>query len=102
MSCRASGSTRIAWTVPPLDLHLFAAKIANANRDRRNALANRATEAANLIAAGNSAGAIGELSSLLEKIDGAPPPPDWKLDSIEKTAVADEVRLLIELLALLE
>ena len=46
-------------------------------------------------------GAIDKLSSLLDKIDGASPPPDWMEDSPEKTALANEVSSLIALLELL-
>ncbi len=79
---------------------LFNGPNDNANRGRRNALANRATDAANAIAAGDLQGAIDELTSLLEKIDGQSPPPDWMHDSTEKTALADDVELLISLLEL--
>ena len=43
-------------------------------------------------------GAIDELTSLLEKIDGQEPPPDWMDDSPEKTDLAASVSLLIMLL----
>lgn len=79
---------------------MFSGKNNNANKGRRGALANRATEAANLIAAGDIQGAIDKLSSLLAKIDGEPSPPDWMEDSPVKTALAEEVRLLISLLVL--
>lgn len=85
----------------PIDLGEFTGPNNNAVEGRRNALSNRATEAANLIAAGDFDGAIDKLSSLLDKIDGLSPPPDWMDDSPEKTALADEVKLLIDLLVLL-
>jgi hypothetical protein len=43
-------------------------------------------------------GAIESLTSLLDKIDGDTPTPDWMYDSAEKTALADEIDLLIALL----
>jgi len=81
-----------------LNLSLFNGPNSNANKGRRTALANRATEAANRIAEGDYDGAILVLESLLEKIDDLMPPPDWISSSPEKTALAEEVRLLIALL----
>ena len=77
-------------------------------------MVHRATEAANKIAAAAAAAAAGddplhdqliqeaidELTSLLEKIDGQTPPPDWIDESTEKTALEVQVRLLIILLVL--
>lgn len=102
--------------IPALDLSQFTGPNANANKVRRGALANKAANAANHIAAGNYAQAIAELESLLEKIDGDTPPPDWMDDSQPDTsdidgdgnttesarqALEDQVRLLIDLLELL-
>jgi hypothetical protein len=91
---------KTATDIQNLDLSVFNGPNANANKGRRNALANRAIEAANAIAAGNITGAIDALTSLLEKIDGQSPPPDWIDDSPEKAALANEVSLLISLLRL--
>lgn len=88
----------IAVDINGLALGLFTGPNANANLGQRNALANRATDAANAIAAGNIQGAIEALTSLLEKIDGQSPPPDWLVDSPEKTALTQEVSVLISLL----
>lgn len=93
--CRELASIEI----PGLALDAFDAPNANAAEGRRNALANRAAEAANALAAGDEATAIAELESLLEKIDGVTPPPDWMTDSPERAALAGEVWLLIDLLA---
>ncbi|MCH8880058.1 MAG: thrombospondin type 3 repeat-containing protein [Planctomycetes bacterium] len=95
-SSRELGTTAI----PALELSLFSGKNNNANKGRRGAQANRATEAGNLIAAGDFQGAIDKLDSLLKKIDGEPSPPDWMEDSPEKTALAEDVGLLISLLEL--
>ncbi len=95
-SSRELGTTAI----PALELSLFSGKNNNANKGRRGALANRATEASNLIATGDIQGAIDKLRSLLAKIDGEPSPPDWMDDSPEKTALAEEVAVLISLLEL--
>ena len=86
--------------IQPLAPELFNGSNDNVNDGRRNALANRATDAANAIAAGDIAGAIESLESLLAKIDGQSPPPDWMDDSPEKTALAVDVVLLIALLLL--
>ncbi len=81
-----------------LSLSLFNGPNNNANKGRRNALANRATQAANCIGVGDYQCAIDQLESLLEKIDGLTPPPDWMDESPEKEALRDEVELLIALL----
>jgi len=79
-------------------LERFNAPNANANNGRRNALANRATAAANATAAGDYAAALAELQSLLEKVDGFAPPPDWMDDSAQKLAIAAATQWLVQLL----
>jgi hypothetical protein len=94
-------STRTMATseLPAVELYFFTGPTANAQAGRRNALINRAANAANAIAAGDYVQAIRELESLLDKIDGVTPPPDWILDdSWEKWYLADRVHLLITLL----
>jgi hypothetical protein len=81
-----------------LDLDLLTGPNNNANKGRRNSLANRSAKAANFIAKGEIQNAIDSLTSLLLKIDGESPPPDWMDDSPEKTALFEEVSLQIELL----
>ena len=81
-----------------MDLSLFNGPNDNANAGRRNSLANRARGAANKIAAGDFDGAINKLTSLLQKVDGQSPPPDWINESPQKTALADDLNLLILLL----
>jgi FG-GAP repeat/Bacterial TSP3 repeat len=87
--------------IPVLPLPLVVAPNANARAGRINALANKAGAAANAIAIEDYALAIVELQGLLEKIDGLTPPPDWMVDSPEKSMLADEVRLYIALLELM-
>jgi len=102
-----------AESVETIDLGTFTGPNTNADKGRRNALGNRASEAANCIAAGDILCAIAELESLLEKVDGESPPPDWTddseadvsdLDGDENTeesarqALEDQVNLLILLL----
>ena len=96
-----------------LDLGLFNGPNLNANRGRRNALANRARGAEKAIAAGDFVTAIDKLGSLLEKIDGQSPPKDWMDDQIiddetgqlvpntAKTDLAIETQILIDLLVIL-
>ena len=90
--------------------------IGTPSRRGRNSVAKRAQEASNAFAAGNYAQAITELESLLDKIDGDSPPPDWMDDAqpdaadidgdgdtseSARQALEDQVRLLIELLGFL-
>ncbi|MEE8061177.1 MAG: FG-GAP repeat protein [Gemmatimonadales bacterium] len=80
--------------IQTLDPGLFNGPNDNANKGRRNALANRACNAANRIADGQIDAAIALLDSLLDKVDGADPPPDWMDPSPEKSALAVQVTLL--------
>ena len=57
---------------------------------------NRVLSASILADAGDIQGAIDELTSFLEKVDGQSPPPDWMGTSDEKTAVFMQVTDLIE------
>jgi len=81
-------------------LAVFDAPNNNAAKGRRNSLANRAAAAANAIADGSIQQAIDILTSLLAKVDGVTPPPDWLVDSAEKTEMANDVSQLISLLQL--
>jgi hypothetical protein len=94
-----AATRQLSSDVLALNLSLLNGPNANANKGRRTALANRASDAANLIAQGNYAAATAELNSLLDKIDDEMPPPDWMSSSPAKTALANEVRLMIDLLA---
>ena len=85
----------LADVILTLDLSLFNGPNNNANRGRRNALANRAADAANALAANDIATAIDEMSSLLDKIDGQSRPPDWMAATQDKADLADDVRALI-------
>jgi hypothetical protein len=55
---------------------------------------------ANALAEGDALDALDQLQSLSAKVDGDPTPPDWMIDSPEKVALADEVRVLVWLLGL--
>ncbi len=59
--------------------------------------ANRVRAAANAIAQGNLSGGTAILTRVLELIDGASPPADWVVDSPQKTAVASDLAMLINL-----
>lgn len=79
---------------------VFNGPNANCNTGRRNSLASRVNEAANAIAAGDTQSAIALLTCVLTKVDGEEPPADWMDDSPEKTALYDEIILLLSLLGL--
>ena len=92
----------MAADIGALDLDLFTGANANANEGLRNASANRAMTAASMVSrwcrgenGASIQGAINKLDSLLDKIDGDTPTPDWMSDSPEKTALADQVRFLL-------
>lgn len=87
-------------TVLNLSLSLFDAPNNNARAGRRNAMSNKLTSAANKVASGDRFGAIDDLTSLLQKLDGDPSPPDWMVDGTAKDALRDEILLLIALLSI--
>ncbi|MFN7925422.1 MAG: hypothetical protein U0Q16_35310 [Bryobacteraceae bacterium] len=90
-----------ARAIETLDVGLFNGPNAQTNAGRRNALANRASEAAAFVAVGNLPAAQDELQSLLQKVDGIAPPPDWMNDSPEKRALAFRVSQLITWIAMM-
>jgi hypothetical protein len=73
----------------------FSAPSASAARGRRNAPSSKIVEAANLTAFGNYQGAIGDLTSLLLRLDDDPTPPDWMLPSSERDQLAIDIDNLI-------
>lgn len=72
----------------------------NANRGRRNSLANRVLIAANALALGEEEIALALLFSVLRRIDDQSPPKDWMVPSPEKDALREDVELLISLILL--
>jgi hypothetical protein len=75
----------------------FEAPNANAQRGRRNALANQLQSAANAIEAGNLEEALSILEHVLARLDDDPAPPDVMEDGIAKDALRQEVETLIAL-----
>lgn len=86
----------LAVTIRALDLGLFSGPNDKANKGQRKSLANRVTKAADALALGDIAGAIDSLDSLLDRIDGQTPPPDWMENSPEQEALAIAVEELID------
>lgn len=72
----------------------------NANRGRRNSLANRVRNAANALTLGDEETALDLLFSVLERIDDQSPPKDWMDPSPERDALREDVELLISLILL--
>jgi hypothetical protein len=73
-----------------------------AQAGRRTAMANRVLEATDAVLDDDFQGAIELLESLLVKIDGVTPPPDWLVDGSERGALAAQVEeILVALEALL-
>ncbi|MBD3673410.1 MAG: hypothetical protein HUJ26_07775 [Planctomycetaceae bacterium] len=87
---------QLAADILDTDTIFFSGKNHNVASGRRNAMANKATAAANAVAAGDVESALDSLISLLDKLDGNPSPADWMYDSDAKDAAAHEVELLIE------
>ena len=81
-----------------LDLDLFAGGGDFAKRLRRTILGGVTSFAAILTDLGYYDLAAAYLDLVYDRIDGASPPADWMVDSPEKTALADEIDLLINLL----
>lgn len=89
-----------ATGVMALGLSVFDAPNNNAKAGRRNAISNKLSSAANMVADGDLQGAIDELTSLLQKLDGEPSPPDWMVDGPDKDALRAEIELIIALLGI--
>jgi predicted outer membrane repeat protein len=83
-----------------LDLDLFHGFLNFFKKHRQNALAHWMNRAARMIARDNISIAILWLKWVRYRIDGVSPPPDWIIDSAEKTDLLDEINLLIDLLEL--
>jgi predicted outer membrane repeat protein len=90
----------ISYEILQLDLDLFKGFLNVFKKHRRNAMAHWANRAARMIARENYDCAILWLKIIRWKIDGVSPPPDWVIDSAEKTELLDEINLLIDLLEL--
>lgn len=91
---------RLADDIRALDPGVFTGPNSNANRGRRNALANRATAAANQVRRENFAEAINILNNLLSFADGQEPPPDWVVEP-QRSDIASRTTLLITILEFL-
>ncbi len=89
-----------ADAIGALDLGLFNGPNNNANKGRRNSLANRIRNAANALSDGDEATALDLLQGVLEKVDDVSPPPDWMDPSPEKTALRQDLEALIVLILL--
>lgn len=89
----------VANTINALDLSLFTGPNANANEGRQNSLANRLRNAAKSLAHGDEPQAVDLLQGILEKIDGMKPEADWIADSPEKSALSEEIQLILGLLS---
>ena len=70
----------------------------NANKGRRNSLANRIRNAAKDIRRGDYDSAMDKLDGALAKVDGIEPEPDWMHAGPAQQELADELVLLIGLL----
>lgn len=85
-------------SVDILGLADFSGPNNNANKGRRNALANRIRNAAKDIRRGDYDSAMDKLDSALAKVDGVEPEPDWMHAGPAQQELADELVLLIGLL----
>jgi parallel beta-helix repeat protein len=90
----------ISYEILQIDLDLFKGFLNVFKKHRQNAMAHWANRAARNIARENYDVAILWLKIIQRKVDGVSPPPDWMIDSAEKTELLDEINLLIDLLEL--
>jgi hypothetical protein len=82
-----------------LDLSLFDAKNDNARSGQRNALANKVCAAANAVRDGLFAEAADKLQQdVMSKLDGAPSPPDFMRDTLDKVELRTDLLLILSLL----
>ena len=85
----------VCQSIQDLDLSLFNGANENANAGRRNSLAARCSNAANAIAEDDVESAVALLETVVQKVDGQSPPHDWMDDSPEKTAIAEDIAVLL-------
>jgi hypothetical protein len=76
----------------------FDAPNNNAAKGRRNALCNKVMAAANAVADEDFGSAIDGLSSLLDKLDDQPDPPDWMHPGVARDDIRDEISGTIAIL----
>jgi len=88
----------IANDVTEIPAASFTGPNANAERGRRNALANRLQAAANHIEDGDFEEALAILEHVRELVDGDPSPPDVMDPGSDKDMVRDQIDTLIALL----
>ncbi|MDY7109762.1 MAG: hypothetical protein SYC29_14090 [Planctomycetota bacterium] len=89
----------VSTDIRGLDLPLFTGPSDFSKRVRRTILSGLTSFAAMLIEFGYDDFASVYLTIVYRRVDGASPPRDWIVDSPEKTDLADEIDLLIDLLA---
>ncbi len=85
----------LAKAILSTELGQFSGPNAKANRALRRALAQRAAAAGRALAGGKLKPAEALLRSLLQKIDGRRPPPDWMRDGPARSALADQVEFVL-------
>ncbi len=91
-----------AVTILDILLEDFSGPNNNANKGRRGALSNRATEAANQVADANYQEAIDILFSILDRVDGEETPKDWMSEGTDgKNWLEAEMMAMIDLLGYL-
>jgi hypothetical protein len=91
----------LADQMASFDLSLFLGPNNNARDGRRNTLANHLSNAANRIASGDYNAAIAQLTTVLNRVDGVSPQPDWMTAGPEQASMHAEIQALITLLELL-
>ncbi|HET6201896.1 MAG TPA: LamG-like jellyroll fold domain-containing protein [Planctomycetota bacterium] len=90
-----------AAQIEALDLVYFTGMNENMISGRRNWLANRLQNAANLVCDGQHQGALALLNEVLDRIDGIASPGDWMVESDQKSALKETIEFLIALTLLL-
>jgi hypothetical protein len=90
----------LAAEVRTLETSLFLGPSTNVRAARRSFIASQLVGAANAIRNGNPMVAVIRLLVVHSLVDGASPPQDWMLASVDQAFLRDDVENLVELLLL--
>jgi hypothetical protein len=89
---------RCSVKIETTDLSLMEARNYSAASGKRKAMSKKLISAANAVHVGDYQGALNQLISLLDKVDGLPRPGDWMVASTEKTEMRTQMEYCVELI----
>jgi hypothetical protein len=92
----------LAVMIADSNVESFDGKNDHQRESRQKHMVKMAEKAAKELSKGHADKALRELNDLLERVDNEPDPDDWMVESQDRSDIADEVALLIDLIQYLE